>query len=99
MAFIYDATSKLKFNEDPILKIRDTELTIKSDADILLEVIDIMQKESEMEAARKMTEILLSDEDRGKLTALHLKMEDYMEVMHVMVSLALGENPDDKEKN
>ena len=32
MGMVYDATAKLKFNEDPVLKVRDIELTVRSDA-------------------------------------------------------------------
>ena len=39
MAMVYDITSKLKFNEDPVLKINDIELTVRSDADVLLHSI------------------------------------------------------------
>ena len=100
MAMVYDITSKLKFNEDPVLKINDIGLTVRSDADILLQIIDIMQTKGEMEGAKQCISLLFSEEDREKLSALHLKMEDFMEVVKASVSMALGEDPDgETEKN
>lgn len=100
MAMVYDITSKLKFNEDPVLKINDIELTVRSDADVLLQIIDIMQAKGEMEGAKQCISLLFSEEDREKLSALHLKMEDFMEVVKAAVSIALGEDPDgETEKN
>ena len=49
MGMVYDATAKLKFNEDPILKVRDVELTVRSDADVLLQLMDVMQTLTERE--------------------------------------------------
>lgn len=95
MAMIYDATAKLKFNEDPVLRIKDVELTVRSDADVLLQIIDLMQRKNEMEAAMETLSILFSKEDYKKLKGLHLKMEDFMAVFRMAVSLALGEDPDE----
>ena len=100
MGMVYDATAKLKFNEDPILKVRDIELTVRSDADVLLQLMDVMQNKSEIEGAREAIALLFSDEDYAKLRGLRLKMDDFIEIVRVAVSLALGEDPDgDTEKN
>ena len=100
MAMIYDATAKLKFNEDPVLKIKDVELTVRSDADILLQLIDIMQSRGEVDGAQEAVRLLFDDKDYKKLQKLRLKMDDFMEVVRLAVSLALGEDPDEKqEKN
>lgn len=100
MGMVYDATAKLKFNEDPILKVRDIELTVRSDADVLLQLMDVMQNKSEIEGAREALNLLFSATDYKKLQKLHLKMDDFMEIIRLAVSLALGEDPDgDQEKN
>lgn len=100
MGMVYDATAKLKFNEDPVLKIKDVELTVRSDADVLLSLMDVMQKKGEMEGAREAISLLFSEKDYKKLQKLRLKMDDYMEVVRLAISLALGEDPDgEQEKN
>lgn len=92
---IYNMTEKLKFDSDPILKIGDTELTIKSDAETVLQLLDIVSAKGELSAARACMELLLSPADQKKLKALHLKTRDYVEVMSTAMSLALGEDPDE----
>lgn len=100
MAMIYDATAKLKFNEDPVLKIKDVELTVRSDADVLLKLMDVMQSKGEIEGAGEAIRLLFDDKDYKKLQKLHLKMDDFMEVVRLAAALAIGEDPDEKpEKN
>lgn len=94
----YDITEKLNFDADPKLKIKDVELTIKSDAENVLQILDVLQNSGETEATVKCMPILLGEEDQEKLKSLHLKMNDYIEVMEAAVSLALGEDPgEDKQ--
>lgn len=94
----YDITEKLNFDADPKLKIKDVELTIKSDAENVLQILDVLQNSGETEAAVKCMPIILGEEDQEKLKSLHLKMNDYIEVMEAAVSLALGEDPgEDKQ--
>ena len=89
----YDITEKLNFDADPKLKIKDVELTIKSDAENVLQILDVLQNSGETEAAVKCMPILLGEEDQEKL-----KMNDYIEVMEAAVSMALGEDPgEDKQ--
>ena len=94
----YDITEKLNFDADPKLKIKDVELTIKSDAENVLQILDILQNNGEMEATVKCIPILLSKEDQEKLNSLHLKMNDYISVMEAAVSLALGEDPGENKQ-
>lgn len=93
----YDITDKLKFDADPILKVKDVELTINSDAENVLQIMDILQNESEYAAMRKCMPILLDKENQEKLSSLKLKAGDYMEVLQAAVSLALGEDPDEEK--
>ena len=100
MAMVYDITDKLKFNEDPTIRIRDVEITVRSDADVMLQLIDVMKDRGEMDAAVEATKLLFSDEDREKLKEMHLNISDYLDVLHAAVDLAMGNDPDgEPEKN
>lgn len=90
-------TEKLKFSEDPILRIKDTELTIKSDAEVVLQLMDVLTNKGEIAGAREAMELLLSAADKKKLSALHLKMEDYIEAMKAAVQLAMGGDPSEED--
>ena len=92
----YDITDTLKFDADPVIKVRDMEITINSDAENVLQILDILQNESEYAAMRKCMPILLDKENQEKLRSLKLKTGDYMEVLQAAVSLALGEDPDEE---
>ena len=72
------------------------EITINSDAENVLQILDILQNESEYAAMRKCMPILLDKENQEKLRSLKLKTGDYMEVLQAAVSLALGEDPDEE---
>ena len=78
------------------LSVRDMEITINSDAENVLQILDILQNESEYAAMRKCMPILLDKENQEKLRSLKLKTGDYMEVLQAAVSLALGEDPDEE---
>ena len=93
----YNITDKLKFDEDPILQIKDIELTVKSDAETVLKLMDVVTGEGELAGATKAMELLLSAKDQKKLTALHLKTYDYIAVMMAAVNLALGEDPEEPQ--
>lgn len=93
----YNLTEKLRFDEDPVLVIRDTELTVKSDAEIVLKMLDVLATKGEHAAAREVIELLLSEKDRKKLAALRLKIRDYSAVVRAAVALATGNDPEATE--
>ena len=97
MAKIYNLTEKLNFSDDPVLVIKDTELTIKSDAEVVLQLLDIVTNRGQLAAAREALSLLLSEEDQEKLNALRLKTNDYVEVMRAAAQLAMGNDPDEED--
>ncbi len=93
---VCDLTQKLRFDEDPVLCIRDTRLTIKSDAEVVLGVMDALREQSGVTGAREALGLLLSAEDQKKLAKLGLKLDDYLTVFTAAVKLAMGEDPEDE---
>ena len=93
---VYDLTEKLRFDEDPVLVVRNTRLTVRSDAEIVLRLMDALREKGESAGAREAAELLLSPADRKKLSALGLKMDDYLAVLRTAVQLALGADPEDE---
>ena len=91
----YDLTEKLRFREDPKLIVRDTRLTVRSDAEVVLRLMDLIAEKGEVGGAREAMGLLLSPADQKKLSALHLKMDDYLEILKAAVRLALGEDPEE----
>lgn len=91
----YDLTDKLRFGADPKLVIRGTELTVRSDAETVLRLMDVLGEKGEAAGAREAMELLISKADQKKLAALNLKLGDWMEVLKAAVQLAMGGDPED----
>lgn len=91
----YDLTEKLRFGADPKLVIRGTELTVRSDAEAVLKLMDVLGEKGEAAGAREAMEILFSKADQKKLAALNLKLSDWLEVLKAAVQLAMGTDPED----
>ncbi len=93
---VYDLTEKLRFDEDPVLVIKNTRLTVRSDAEVVLKLMDVLRQQGEAAGAGEAMELLLSPEDREKLRSLGLKLDDYIAVVRAAVQLALGADPEDE---
>ena len=91
---LYSLTDKLKFNDDPQIEIKDKVITVKSDAETVLKLLDVLQNAGEIEGTKSAMDILLSDKDKKVVKSLNLKMADYMKLAEVVVELALGNDPD-----
>lgn len=92
---IYSLTDKLKFEDNPQLEIKGTVLTVKSDAETVLKLMDVVNTKGEVEGAIEAVNLLFSAKDRKALDALKLSMGDFTTVIATAMSLAVGENPDD----
>lgn len=95
----YNLTEKLKFNEKPVIVIKDEEITIDSSATTVLKIMDVMNNDADgLNGALACATLLFSDADRTKLDKLGLSIEDYIKVVQVGIDMALGNNPDDTEE-
>lgn len=92
----YDLTEKLNFADDPILVIKGVELTVNSDAETVLKLMDVIETKGEVAGAREAMDLLLSEKDRKKLSGLRLKIDDYVEAVKAAVALALGDDPEEE---
>lgn len=93
---LYNMTEKLALSEDPMLQIKDQVLTINSDAENVLKLMEILSNEGEIEAALDIEKLLFSEADREKIKKLKLKINDYITMIQIATSLALGEDPDEQ---
>lgn len=93
---VYDLTEKLRFDDDPVLIIRNTRLTVRSDAETVLKLMDVLREQGETAGAKEAVELLLSPEDCEKLSGLGLKLDDYIAVVKAAVQLALGADPEEE---
>lgn len=95
---LYSLTDKLKFGEDPQVEVNGKIFTVKSDAETVLKLLDIVQNESDFNGAVSAVDLLLSEKDKKTLKSLNLKIVDYLKFTETIVDLALGNDPDNKER-
>lgn len=96
MAKVIDITEKLSFEENPKLKIKDTEVEVRNDAETVLKLLQVVQENGEMEAVLKCTGLLFSEKDQQKLAKLKLSFRDYAEVVTEAMNLATGADEDEQ---
>ena len=86
-----DITDKLKFEQNPVLRIRDMELEVNADAKTMLEIMGLFKGRSEIEAATEAMEKLFGEKDQKKLESLNLSFRDYMAVISEAMNLIQGD--------
>ena len=84
---LYNITDKLNMNEDPKLQIGELILTVNSDAEAVLTLMDVVSKKGELEGALEVEKVLFSETELEKLKSLRLKVDDY---------ILVGEDPDEE---
>ena len=98
MAKIIDITDKLNFEEKPIVKIKDTELTVNNDAMDILKVTAIFEEENIRSSdILAMFELLFDEENREKLKALRLRMKDFASVIMNTARAAINNYEDEPQ--
>lgn len=93
---LYSLTDKLKFEENPQIEIKDKILTVKADAETVLELMDIVNSKGEIEGALEAVNILFSEKDRKTIKGLKLSMADFTTLVSTAMQLAVGEDPDNE---
>lgn len=94
---LYSLTDKLNFEDSPQIQVKDKIVTVKDDAETALKLVDILDKEGEMQASIKATELLFSAKDQKVIQALKLNMRDYAVFLKTAIALCLGNDPDEDE--
>lgn len=94
---LYSLTDKLKFNENPQIEIKGKKITVKSDAETVLSLLSLIEEKGETQATLQVVDLLFSPADRKTIHSLKLGFEDYVKLIEVATSLALGNDPDEAQ--
>ena len=82
---------KLKYAEKPELEIADgVTIKVNNKAMALLEASEIFDGDVSTAAIHRLMELLYSPEDREKINALDLNLEDFMTLIQESLSAAIG---------
>ena len=89
---VLDITDKLKTQEQPVLKVKDVELTVNDDAVTLLTVMELMESDEPtsldiLQAAKT----IFGEDGFEKLAGLKLNLGNFMEVVTAAMELVTGE--------
>ncbi|MEG1298307.1 MAG: hypothetical protein RSD18_04885 [Anaerovoracaceae bacterium] len=98
MSKVVDITEKLAFSENPILKIKDAEIEINSDATSVLKIAGLMVKFEEDGAAglgaiAEAIDLLVGEKDKEALKTLRLSITDLMLFIEAAMGEIMGETP------
>lgn len=91
MAKIVDITEKLNFEQKPIIKIKDEELTVNNEATAIIKIMPLFDGEMTASAVYEIFNTLFSEEDCKKITGLQLDFKDLSTLVMTAVSLVAGE--------
>ena len=96
MGRIIDITSKLGFDENPKLKIKDEELELNADAESLLKIMGYMGAGDSitMQDIEDAFQIVFTPESYKKLKEMNLNFQDYQTVFQIAVDVVTGDEED-----
>lgn len=82
MSKIIDITDKLNFEEKPVFKVKDVEITANNDAITILKVIALFENDSDSDGIKvgdilKVYYLLFDEENQRKVESLKLDLEDF----------------------
>lgn len=93
MSKIIDITDKLNFEEKPIVKVKDVEITANNDAVSMLKVVAIFEdgeKSTNVQDILKLYELLFAPSEQAKIEALNLDMDDFTTLVTQTAKLIVG---------
>ena len=92
MAKVVDITEKLSFDENPKIKIMDTELEVNADAESMLMLMGALTTMSEGEATLEAYNLLFNEADRKKIGEMKLQFKDFKVLIEDAINLVTGED-------
>lgn len=94
MAKLIDITEKLNYEENPKIKVGNTEIEVNADAATMLQIMGVMSSNENAgpKEVIKMYELLFNDKEREKIKTLKLNFADFTTLIQAAVGLIAGEN-------
>lgn len=90
MSKIIDITDKLNFEENPILKIKDVELEINTEAENMIKIMALTSENPGPNEIVQMCDLVFTKQSKEKLDKLSLKFNDYVDAIMTAISVASG---------
>ncbi|MDD7740691.1 MAG: hypothetical protein SOT28_01595 [Fusicatenibacter sp.] len=86
---VKDITEKLKFGENPSIKIKGEEYEVNADAETVLKIMGKLGNEdgTTPKSLNEMYEMMFSEKDRKKIGKLKLKFNDFRTLIEAAIDL------------
>lgn len=90
MAKVVDITSKLEFDGNPKLKIKDKEIEVNADAPTMLKVMNLVGDDPTPKEVITLYNLVFPEESRKVLDDMKLNFADLITVVEAAVSVISG---------
>lgn len=90
MAKVVDITSKLEFDGNPKLKIKDKEIELNADAPTMLKVMNLVGDDPTPKEVITLYNLVFPEESRKVLDDMKLNFADLITVVEAAVSVISG---------
>jgi len=88
---VVDITEKLSFAENPMLKVKNVSVEVKSDAATVLKIMGIVSEDASAKAVLQMYELIFEEKDREKIDKMKLQFKDFQTLVMAAVELITGD--------
>ena len=94
MAKIVDISEKLNYEENPIIKVKDKEIEVNTDAATMLKIMGILSDNENAgpKEVMAMYDLIFSKQERQKIEQLKLNFKDFQTLIYAAVNLVTGED-------
>lgn len=101
MGKIIDITSKLGFEENPRLKIKDEELELNTDAAAVLKTMGYISAGNGItpQDITDAFQVVFTEESYKRLQDMKLNFKDYQKVFEIAVDVVTGTDEEEPEGN
>lgn len=98
MARVVDITSKLEFDGNPKLKIKDKEIEVNADAPTMLKVMNLVGDDPTPKDIIELYKLIFPEESRKILDGMKLSFANLITVVEVAVSIISGDTDTSGER-
>lgn len=91
MARVVDITSKLEFDGNPKLKIKDKEIEVNADAPTMLKVMNLVGDDPTPKDIIELYKLIFPEESRKILDGMKLSFANLITVVETAVSIISGD--------
>lgn len=91
MARVVDITSKLEFDGNPKLRIKDKEIEVNADAPTMLKVMNLVGDDPTPKEVIALYNLVFPEESRKVLDDMKLNFADLITVVEAAVSVISGD--------